>query len=202
MLKLIYLLFKKRFNYFAFNYQSKKLGFENLEKAFIDSKGMAYYRYKNDFEIPIIRFKEIQQRIILLNSGLSDVSLKLIASKMKEALNGGKKSDLAEIGFLIKEIERRANIWIDTDMLMEITALTYIREDESTTIIDWVLHKEKIIQFTKDSAGGLYDFFYSTGLISLLPFAGTTEEEFQQFYKESELKMKALKMTLEASITG
>jgi hypothetical protein len=201
MLKILYILFRKRFNKFAFDSQSHKRGLDNAEKFFIDSEGRAYYRYKNDFEIPILRFKEIQRRLMIINSGLSDKNILAICKVMKEALNGGKKPDLAEIGFLISEIEKRANIFIDTDLLMDIVCLTYIREDEKPEIVDWNIHKQKVERLKVDSMGGLYDFFYSSGIMRLLPFVGTTEEEWIQYYRESELKMKAMEMYLSSRTT-
>jgi len=201
MLKILYILFRKRFNRFAFDSQSHKKGLDNAEKFFIDSDGKTYYRFKNDFDIPILRFKEIQRRLMIISSGLSEKSILSICKLMKDALNSGKKPDLAEIGFLISEIEKRANIFIDTDLLMDIVCLTYIREDEKPDIVDWNIHKQKVDRLKIDSMGGLYDFFYSSGIMQLLPFVGTTEEEWMQFYKESELKMKAMEMYLSSRIT-
>jgi hypothetical protein len=202
MLKLLYLLFKQRFNKLAFSSQSKKNGFENMESHFVDSKGMKYYRYKDDFNIPILRFQEIQKRLQLFSSGLSDKSILMLCEAMKKALNKGNKPDIAEIGFLIKEIEKRANIYIDTDLLMDTACLMYIREDENPAVIDWIKHDEKVKQLTSDSKGGLYDFFYLTGLMQYLPFVGTTQEEFNEFYQKSEVKMKALKIYLQNFTTG
>jgi hypothetical protein len=201
MLRLLYFLFRKRFNSFYFNHQSKAVGFENLEKAFVDSNGNAYYKYSSDFDIPISRFKEIQKRLVLLNSGLSGESITLLCSAMEKALNNGKKPDIAEIGFLIKEIGKRANIFVDTDLLMDTACLLYIRQDEKQNTIDWGIHKQKVEQLTIDSKGGLYDFFYLTGLTAYIPFLGTSDEEFNLFYNESELKMKSLKMHLESYTT-
>jgi hypothetical protein len=168
-----------------------------MEKHFVDSKGNSYFKYASDFEIPIIRFKEIQKRLVLLNSGLSGDTILMLCEAMKKALNNGKKPDIAEVGFLIKEIEKRSNIFIDTDLLMDTACLLYIRQDEQPTKIDWPIHKEKVAQLTIDSKGGLYDFFYMTGLTTYIPYLGTTDEEFNLFYSESELKMKSLKMHLE-----
>lgn len=202
MFKLLYKLFRKKFNALAFNSQSKKNGFENMEKHFVDSKGNDYYRYKSDFDIPISRFKEIQKRMMLMSSGLSETSVLLIAEAIEKAINRGNKPDIAEVGFLAKEIKKRANVFIDTDQLMDTVCLVYIRQDETPNVIDWAIHKEKVEQLTIDSNGGLHDFFYTTGLNQYLPFVGTTEDEFNQFYKESEVKMKALQIHLNQYITG
>ena len=192
MLKLLYILFRKRFNKLAYEGQTFKRGFDGTEKIFIDSDGNSYFRYKNDFDIPIQRFKEIQLRLRILNSGLSLTTLGMICDNMEKALNSGKKSDLAEIGYLIKEIRKRENIYIDNNLLYDIICLTYIREDENPAVIDWVKHKEKVERLKIDSQGVLYDFFHSSGLMGLIPFVGTTEEEWSEYLMESEVKMKAL----------
>lgn len=197
VIKLFYKLFKKQLLKIYFSEQPKKSGFENMEKHFVDSEGNQYYRPKNDFDMPILRFKEIQKRLVLLQSGLSEKSIKLICDSMRSAINNGKKPDVAQIGFLINEIEKRANIYVDTDLLMDTACLLYIRQDENPAVIDWNIHKEKVERLTIDSTGGLYDFFYMTGLMQYLPFVGTTPEEFDLFYKESEYKMKAIQTYLQ-----
>jgi hypothetical protein len=201
MLKLLYILFRKRFNKFAFDSQSHKKGLDNAEKCFIDSEGNNYYRFKNDFDIPIYRLKEIQYRISIIKSGLNDNNISSLIKIMKDAFNSPKKVDLAEIGYIITEIERRQNIFINTDLIMDIVCLTYIREDEKPEIVDWNIHKQKVERLKIDSMGGLYDFFCSSGIMQLLPFVGTTKEDWEQFYKESELKTKAMEMYLSSRIT-
>lgn len=200
--KLIYKLLKPVFLKHYFNDQSKKTGFENLNKAFIDSNGKTYYACENDLMLPIARSKELQRKIQLIRAGMSEDNLSLMLQAMKKALNGGKKADLAEIGFLIIETERRIGIWVDPDLLYDTVALMYIREDERPEIIDVSIHKEKVEQFKKDSTGGLRDFFYMTGLQEYIPCLGTSASEWNEYFQISEVKMKALKMHMEAYITG
>jgi hypothetical protein len=200
--KLIYKLFKPIFLKHFFNEQSKKTGFENLQKIFIDSNGRTYYTTQNDLDLPIQRSKELQLRIMRMKAGISDDSLNLFCEAMKKALNNGKNPNIAMIGHLVIEIEKRMGIWVDPDLLFDTVAFMYIREDESAVDIDLSIHKEKIEQFKKDSTGGLKDFFYTAGLTKFIPFLGISESEWSEYFRESTIKMKALKIQTENYITG
>lgn len=199
--KAIYKLFKPIFLKHYYNEQSKRTGFENLKKVFIDSNGRTYFTPMNDLDLPIMRSKEIQLRIMRMRAGLSDDYLKLFCEAMKKAINNG-KPDTARIGHLVIEIEKRIGIWIDPDLLFDTVAFMYIREDENPAEVDMSIHNEKIEQFKKDSTGGLRDFFYMAGLTEFIPFLGISESEWSEYFTQSTIKMKALKMQTENYITG
>lgn len=201
MIKLFYILFKRRILKIYYFEQSKSNGFDKMEKKFVDSKGLTWFRAVRDLDMPIKRFKESQKLLMLMKAGLSEDTIKLICTAMKTALNSGRKPDIAEIGFLVNEMERRIGVFIDPDMLFQSAAIMYVREDEIPTEIDPAIHKEKVEQLKMDSTGGRYDFFCSMGIMDYIPFLGTTESEFEEYLTESEIKMKALKMHLEKYIT-
>lgn len=199
--RIIYKLFKPIFLKHYFLDQSKKSGFENMEKVFIDSNGKAYYRPINDFDLPHERTKELEKKIMRLKAGLSEEEMDLILDAMEKALNSGKKSELAVIGHCIIEIRKRKEILIHPDMMMDIAALRYIREDEDPSKIDAGIHKDKIAQFKKDSSGGLYDFFYKAGFSQIIPYLSKLEKDWNEYMMESEIKIKALNQHLQAYIT-
>ncbi len=180
----------------AFNSQSKPIGFDGMQKCFIDSNGKMYYTMPDDLDLPIARGKEIQKRIQLIQASISESNLIMFLDAMEKALNDGKKSELAQIGFLIIELRKRIGIYVDMDLLFDTVALSYIREDERIEVIDSVIHKEKVEQFKKDSQEGLYDFFYNAGLIQFIPYAGKSPEDWIEYFEKSELKMKSMQIHL------
>jgi hypothetical protein len=200
--KVIYKLFKPLFLKHYYNEQSKRTGFENLKKVFIDSNGKSYFTTMNDLELPIARSKDLQLRLMRIRSGMSDDNLKLFCEVIKKALNNPSKPDTARIGHTVIEIEKRIGVWIDPDMLFDTVAFMYIREDENPAEVDMSIHNEKIEQFKKDSTGGLKDFFYMAGLTEFIPFLGISESEWSEYFTQSTIKMKALKMQTENYITG
>lgn len=199
--KLIYQILKPFFLRYYFLDQSKKAGFENMKKVFVDSNGKQYYCPENDFDIPHMRTREIETRLMQISSGLSNTELEKFFDAMEKALGGGKKPDIAMIGFLIKEMRLRKEILLHPDLMFDLVALRYIREDEDPTVIDGDIHKEKVAQFQKDSKDGLYDFFYGAGLTAYIPYLTKLESEWSEYWQESQAKIQAMNQTLKAYTT-
>jgi hypothetical protein len=172
--------------------QSKKVGFEKLKKMFQDSNGKIYYRYLNDLDLPITRKGELERVIKEVEMGLSSSELDMLLTAMEEAINGGNKPNIAQIGHLIIEIRNRKKMLIHPELLFEAVALMYIREDEDPAEVDKEITKAKISQFKKDSKEGLRDFFYTSGLTTYIPFLEKSEEEWMEYWEIGVAKMKAL----------
>jgi hypothetical protein len=190
--KLLYKLFKRQFLKYYFLEQSSKKGFEKMVKRFVDSEGRIYYSPENDFDTPLERIKAIEICVRQLSAGLSDSEMKKIREAMKKALNEGRKPDLARIGHLVIEMEKREEMVLHPEVMFDLVANKYIREDEDPFIIDKKIHQEKIEQFKKDSVDGLYDFFYRASLAQYIPYLTKLESEWSEYWKESEVKVKAL----------
>jgi hypothetical protein len=200
-LKVLYTLFRRQILELYHKEQPKRNGFDGMQKAFVDSSGRVYYQYVRDLDMPIKRFRECQKMLQLIKAGLSEGSLKMILALMRKSINSGVKSDIVKVAHMIEEMELRMGVFVDPEMLFKTSALMYVREDENPYEVDPLIHKQKIEQFKIDSEGGLKDFFYSTGIAAFIPFVGTTEEEFSEYLRESEFKMKALTMYLEKYTT-
>lgn len=190
-------MFKKLFK----RNSERKTGFENMKEVFTDSAGRRYYTPDNDFDLPHARTREIELAIMRISAGLSGSELKLILTAMKKALNGGKKPDTAMIGHLIIEMERREDMVLHPDLLLDLVAYKYIREDEPVTIISKSIHQEKVEQFKKDSREGLRDFFLGAGLSEYVPYLTKLEGEWDEYWKDSEIKIAALNQHLQAYIS-
>lgn len=200
--KLLYWLFGKAVLKVYFNSQSKKSGFENMQKAFVDSNGKIYYVPNNEFDYPINRVKEIHKRLKRIDSGLSDTELDRVLAVIKKALNSGKNPDIGMIGFAVAEMESRKEIWIHEDLWFDVLALKYVREDEDSSIVDMSIHLEKVAQFRKDSQGGLYDFFYKMGLMRSIPYLEKLESDWDVYMDQSLATLKARQKIYEAYLTG
>jgi hypothetical protein len=178
-----------------------KKGFEKTKEIFRDSKGNKYYAFENDFDIPHLRTREIEKCLMRISAGLSGSEMKTIIEAMKLALNGGKKPDIARIGHLIMEMERREEMVLHPDLMLELVAYKYIREDENPIQINNSLHQEKIEQFRKDSMEGLKDFFLGAGLGAYMPFLQKSEIDWEEYWRESTIKIQALDLHLKAYLS-
>jgi hypothetical protein len=187
--RFFYWLFKSQIKKIQFSEQSKKVGFEKLAFVFTDSNGKDYYRYTNDLEI------------LEIESGLSGNELERIINAIDAAINekdkkGMMSPNIGKIGFLIQEIKNRKEILIHPELLFEAVAILYIREDEDPAIVDREILKEKIEQLKKDSVEGLYDFFYTSGLSTYIPFLEKSPEEWMGYYEEGKAKLEGMKKFL------
>jgi hypothetical protein len=190
--KLLYKIAKPFFIKYYFLEQSRKSGFEKMLKVFIDSNGKAYYTTQNDFDTPLERTRGIERCVREIGAGLSNDEQKKIREAMKKALGDGKKPNIAMIGHLIIEMERREEMLLHPDAMFDLLAYKYVREDEDPSVVDKDIHQTKIKQFKKDSKDGLYDFFYKMGLSAYIPYLTKSENEWNEYYRESEAKIKAL----------
>lgn len=200
--KILYKLFKRQFLKQYFLEQSSKKGFEKMVKRFVDSNGKIYYLPENDFDTPLERIKAIEICVRQISAGLSDNEFKKIREAMKKALGEGKKPNIPMIGHLLIEMERREEMVLHPDIMFDLVANKYIREDEDPFIIDKKIHQEKIEQFKKDSVDGLYDFFYRASLAQYMPYLTKLESEWDEYWKESEVKVKALNKQMNDYILG
>jgi hypothetical protein len=190
--KLLYKLTKPFFLKYYFLDQSKKSGFEKMLKVFIDSNGKAYYTTQNDFDTPLERVRGIERCVREISAGLSGDEIKKIREAMKKALGDGKKPNIAMIGHLLIEMERREEMLLHPDAMFDLLAYKYVREDEDPAVVDQGIHRAKIEHFKKDSKDGLYDFFYRMGLSAYIPYLTKSESEWNEYYRESEAKIRAM----------
>jgi hypothetical protein len=201
MIRLIYRLFKTQILKLYYLDQPKKKGFEGFEKAFVDSNGKDYLKPINDFDLPIQRVRDLETKLMRVRAGLSDENLDQFFDAMEKALGGGRKVDVAMIGHLIIEMRKRKELLLHPDLMFDIVALRYIREDEDPAIVDAEIHRQKVEQFKKDSREGLYDFFYKAGLSQYLPYLSKLENEWNEYWEESKNKIEAMNIHLKDYIT-
>jgi hypothetical protein len=194
--KLTYKLFKPFFLKHYYLDQSNKSGFEKMKKVFVDSNSREYYLPENDFDTHLERIRGIERCVREISAGLSNDEQKKIREAMKKALGDGKKPNMAMIGHLIIEMDKREEMLLHPDVMFDLMAYRYVRSDEDPAVIDNKIHKEKIEQFRKDSMGGLYDFFYRMGLSAYMPYLTKLESEWSEYYRQSEIKITALNKQL------
>ncbi len=199
--KLLYWLFKKQLLKIYYLEQSKKKGFEGMEKKFIDSNTVAYYVPVDEFDMPHLRTKEIQLCVLKIIRGLSDEEIDKIMNAMEVALGEGKKPNIAKIGHLIIEMRKRKEMLLHPDLLLNLVSYHFIREDEDPCVIDKEIHRQKIEQFKKDSQGGLRDFFLGAGLNMYIPYLTKLPHEWDELWETSTVKIAAMNQHLEQIIT-
>lgn len=193
--KLLYKIFKKQFLKYYFYEQSGKVGFEKMKCLFVDSDAKSYYAPENDFDMPLERVRGIERCVRKIIAGLSENEYKRIREAMKKALIE-KRPNIPMIGHLLIEMDRREDMLLHPEIMFDLVAHKYIREDENPTVIDKTIHAQKIEQFKKDSVDGLQDFFYKAGLATYMPYLTKLDSEWEEYWRTSKAEVEALKEQL------
>lgn len=201
ILRILYHWFPESFHKLVFMSQRKPDGFDKLEMAFVDSEGRKYFKYMNDMDAPLTRLKAFEMKIKELQAGLSRDNLTMIIDAMEAALKekdprGNMQPNIAMIGHLVTEMKNRKENLIDPEIMFEMVAYLYIREDETPTKIDDDIHSQKIAQFKKDSETGLHDFFVTAGLRQYLPFLGQSGVDWETIFTQMRVQANSLKEQL------
>lgn len=202
ILKLLYKYFPESFHKLVFEAQYKPKGFEALEFAFVDSEGRRYYKYMSDFELSIKRLGAFEMKFKELQMCLSADELTAVIDAMDVALKAKDKRglmspDIGMIGHLINEIRNRKENLVHTDIMLQMAAYLYVREDETPEIVDDDIHTQKVKQFTKDSETGLRDFFLTAGLNKYVPYLEQSGYDWDEIFSTQKAKIQGLKEQLE-----
>lgn len=187
--------FRKAVIEFAFNSQSKSYK-ENLQVAFYDSNMLRYYTFIDFKKMPLKRLEMITKMQEVVREGMKRNSGGYLKEWIETAELAIEKSKTPKVDFgrLLHSLKERSKLF-DEDLLIELLAVSYIREDENPAEYSEVLHQEKITQFKKDlrsKAGGLFDFFTQAGLKDFLPSGVTTAIDYEEFTKSSKTKIEKM----------
>lgn len=195
--KILYKLFRKKFIRLVFEDQRKPMDKADLNFCFIDSEGKRYWQYPDDKLMPIVRKGWLEFHFMQLSCMIHDGELSLIIDAFNKALNSKDKKtgkpyiDVSMIAHLVKELSDRRQHLIHPDILIDIAATVFIREDENPAEVDMEIHIQKVEQLKKDSKGGLYDFFYQHELTRYVPFSHTYANELEQLILRSRIRIEA-----------
>lgn len=181
--------FRRQIIRYALEDYSKPKGFESLEFCFKDEQGRSYYQFAADFDVFIMRKGYWEERLIEMDAGLSSKELNAIFEACMQALNE-KKPDYALVAHLIYEMKNRHEWLVHHEIMYDLLAACYIREDEDPRVIDGEVHRDKVRYFMNTPS--LSFFFENRTFNELLPFLKNTEDSLQTLLKRSEMESMAL----------
>lgn len=174
--------------------------FEALKHVFTDSKGQRYYQFIDPYDIPLPRAGKIEEFNYQLQRKFNTYELDLFQKKMEDLniraiQNMDNKEIVREVlvkqGALVQEIALRENQVIHPELMFDMVAVCYIREDENPVVFDQRIHDEKVDQFKIDSVGRLYDFFYTEGMKRYWPYLEGTQKTLEELWAYSMDKIAA-----------
>lgn len=191
---------KKTFLSFYVKEVAKPILKTDLRYIFTDLAGKKYYEFSQDKPLPLERFGEQTRILQYFTKGFSPSEETAILDEMEKSLSVGLKDtkSIARIAFLIGEMRERINIVIHTELLYELVACQWVREDEMPETFNSKIQSEKVSAFKEYVAQhGSYFFFQSAPLIKLNHLLNMSESEWTTLFHESLIRQKALKEVLE-----
>lgn len=180
--------FRKQILRYALRHKKPK-GFDNMTFAFKDTDGRGYYTFTGDFDVYVKRRGYWEQRLIELDAGLSKKEKDLIIGACKDALNK-KQPNYALVAHLIQEMDMRNEWLVHHDIMYDLLAACYVREDEDPAKIDEEIHKQKLAYFM--GSEDVSFFFDNQTLSELLPYLANLKGKLKLYLKDTEIRVKAL----------
>lgn len=202
-MKLLYRLFRNKFiKYYIQEQDLKLLRNEHLELAFTDSKGLRWYRMKNDYALPIQRYRKTADFLHLLASNIDGETLEILCDRGKQEiiniLKENKGASWSKIASIFDQIKYRRNGIIEGDVIMNVIASQLIREDEEPNPkeIDMKIHQEKINQLSEEAEKGSEFFFALPELNTLFNSQTMSEKDWIKLQSQLDSQRKAVKEAL------
>ena len=127
----------------------KPLDLKDLDFAFVDSDGKAWYEYPDGLGNPMKRIAANLQAYEYLTARLSPEMFDAAVKDVNEALAHGK---VVEAGAILKRLVDLKEEVIPLDVLINLIATDLVREDESPTSDNTRIHQEKC-DYLKGASG-------------------------------------------------
>lgn len=206
-LKSIWVKHRKEFLMMHEAENTKKIGARDLEPRYTDLNGVSYFGFGKDMSLPVDRLGKLYSYMELLMKGLTIAEDKAIDEAISQALETGltnpKEKAAAKIGSLLIEREKRRKLVLHTELLYNILAVQWIREDEDPSIFSNEIQMQKVEQFMKEvESRGAYPFFQVPELKQLNSFLKMSKEEWEQYWSESIVQQKVLTEALKTIYTS
>jgi len=138
---------------------SKPVEFADLQLAFIDDKSLAWYEYPSGMGNSVRRLSDSLQAAEYLTARMSPVLLDNAFADVNKALAHGKVTEAGAILMRLKTIKDEV---IPVDVIINMIANDLVREDESLTEKNDIIHQEKCDHLKKVIDNGDHFFFHLT----------------------------------------
>jgi len=180
---------------------SKKIDAKDLTHRYTDKNGIAYYGFGMDMSLPVDRLGRLLSYTEMLMKGMTAAEDEAISKAVTDLLELGvrnpKEKVMAKIAGLEMEREKRRKLVIHTELLYNILAVQWIREDEPVAEFSNDIQMQKVEQFKIEiGEGSSYFFFQVPELRQVNSFLKLSMEEWDAFWSESIVQQKVLQEAL------
>lgn len=179
---------------------------ERFKFAFHDTEGNAYYEMADPNDMPIARKLYAANVFIKFHNCISDSDITLSLRAMKQAIEnvdekGKSKPEIARIGYICTTLLARQGTVLSKELLAEVAACYYIREDEAIGVVNEDILKQKVQTFSKESEKCVR-LFYEQGFDKYFPFMKDERFLLDEIFKVSMVHLTSYTTELNSYLDG
>jgi hypothetical protein len=191
-----------------FSIQKTPLTHKELKREFADTDGKWYYSF-DGLAMPINRVAQAENYKIWLNNGLTKKNLLYFLDESDKSVNAALVRDkefakqMAKIITINNEIRERAKMVIPSELIYNILAVQFIREDEDPVSFNNNIHLEKVAMFKNIDSNNNYSFFLHTKQLKMLLHSlNMSEGQWMEYLKSSVPKEEQYQRMMETILSG
>lgn len=144
-----------------------------------ECKGVKYYSFVNDVDIPTGRYMFIQNFLQEVNLRMNLDTLKEYLTAMRKQIDGSKGSvDIVKLAVLIDQLESRVSLAFEPDTVYRLASCIFFDETEKLTSYD-IKHNQAKIEAWKSE--DTLDFFYRKPFQELTGLKGISEDAIKNY---------------------
>jgi hypothetical protein len=152
-----------------------------IEKAF-KSKGVQYYRFKEDTKMPYGRYQVLQSFLLGYELRMDYALFKAFLEEIEKNLNGTRgQIDISKAFVTLEKMKARAALAFDPTQAYSVASVIYFQEDEDLYHYDNAINQDKIARW---KGANLIDFFYMKPIAELLGLSNFSQPDLIAYIKE------------------
>lgn len=189
--------------------QSTPLTLASLEKWFLSVDGKQFYKFPKLMSLPLPRLGVLKGFYSWLGAAISEGEMKKVIESMKEFNDSVTKKiketttfgelitlvldERVKFAGLINHLEERQKMVMHDELIIQIIAVTAIREDELPDVFNTQMHDEKVSAIKElIKSQGAYFFFQELQLKIPIDFTKISETDLTVLLDESKAYLQAL----------
>lgn len=200
-------MFRKALYKWLFTIQSTPLTHKELKREFADTNGKWYYSF-DGLGMPINRVAQAENYKIWLNNGLTKNNLLFFLGESDKAVNSALLKDkeyakqMAKVVTINNEMRQCANFVIPIELMYNMLAVQFIREDEDPATFNNSTQLEKVEMFKELDVKNNHSFFLHTNeLKTLTSSLNMSESQWKEYLISSAPKDAQYQKLLEVFLS-
>lgn len=157
-----------------------------------ESRGVQYYRFKSDIELPYGRYTAIQTFLLQYDIRMDTETFRGFMNQLKGFLDGSRGNvNLTKAFETILKMEARAELAFEPQQAYNLASVVYFDEHEILYEYNHEYNKRKIASWQEDK---IVDFFYTKPLAELLGLNAFSQQDLISYIQEATELLKDLNL--------